>query len=453
MAVTVAIHFCGAVLGNVTICRRLARKLLSASATEVVTHLCGAVVSTVRGRKPTGRREIPLLSAAQKDQVVALARRLIAAASLTGQEGEAARVVAEAMRGLGYHEVHVDEFGSVVGIVRGKRHGSVLFDGHLDTVPWATPGWSRDPLSGEVADGRLWGRGAADMKGAIAAGICGVGMLARDPAADFGTVYVSCSVAEEPAEGAALVAVCNRWRPAAVVIQEATDLAVNVGQRGRAELVLETFGRTAHSSTPHLGYNAVRAMVRLLGAIEEMKLPSDDLLGPALLEVTDVVSSPYPGLSVVPAQCRATLDRRLLTGETPDSVRGQVQEVIDRVAASDPQFRAAVRVAETRVRTYTGKELVQQAFAPAWKTPPESALVRSAVDALKHVGQSGRVSRYSFCTNGSGSAGVLGIPTIGYGPGRESEAHIVDEYLELSQLYAATEGYRALAQALSSLER
>lgn len=387
----------------------------------------------------------------QRAPLLALAKRLIQTPSLTGQERAAADVVREAMQAYGYHEVHVDDWGNVVGVLRGGRPGAVLFDAHLDTVPWTRDQWAHDPLGAAVSDGRLWGRGASDMKAAAAAAIFAVGQLVAE-AQELGTVYVSCSVCEEPAEGPALVKVCQRFRPKAVVIQEATELHVNIGQRGRAELVVEVEGRPAHSSSPHLGINAVWQMAHLLGELRQLPLATDDLLGPALLEVTDVVSQPYPGLSVVPYQCRATFDRRLLVGETPDQVLGQVQAVIHRLAAADPQFRASVRLAETEITTYTGAQFRHTAFAPAWKTPPDSALVQAAVGALQAIGQRPSLSRYSFCTNGSGSAGVLGIPTIGYGPGREAEAHISDEFLELDQFFGAAEGYMALARRLSAME-
>lgn len=391
-----------------------------------------------------------MLSASQKDEVLGLAQRLLQTASLTGQEGAVAEVVAGAMRAYGYHEVHVDEWGSVVGVVRGQGSGSVLFDAHLDTVPWNAEQWTHDPLGGEVKDGRIWGRGASDMKGAAAAAIYAVGQLTKDPS--VGTIYVCCTVAEEPAEGPALVKVCEKFKPDAVVIMEASELRVNIGQRGRAELVLETAGKPAHSSRPDLGVNAVWAMAKVLNELRSLELPVDDLLGPAVLEVTDVLSSPYPGLSVVPYQCRATFDQRLLVGDTPEGVLGQVQAVIDRLAAADPRVQGSVRLAETQVNTYTGETFTHRAFAAAWKTPAGSPLVTTAVAALQGIGQQPALSKYSFCTNGSGSAGILGIPTIGYGPGRESEAHIIDEYLELEQLYGAAEGYVALAQALSRME-
>jgi putative selenium metabolism hydrolase len=391
-----------------------------------------------------------MLSASERNEVLTLAQRMLRTSSLTGQEAGVAQVVVEAMRSYGYHDIKVDDWGNVIGTIKGQGTGSVLFDAHLDTVPWKPEQWQHNPLGGEVADGRIWGRGASDMKAAAAAAIVAVGRLARSP--EVGTVHVCCTVCEEPAEGPALVKVCREFKPAAVVIMEASELKVNIGQRGRAELVVETTGKPAHSSTPHLGINAVWAMAALLAELRALALPTDDLLGPAVLEVTDVISSPYPGLSVVPYQCRATFDERLLVAETPEGVLARVQAVIDRLSAADPRVQAAVRLAETPLRTYTGAEFTHRAFAPAWKTPAGSPLVRTALAALQETGQNPVLSKYSFCTNGSGSAGILGIPTIGYGPGRESEAHISDEYLELDQLYGAAEGYLALALALSRME-
>lgn len=376
-------------------------------------------------------------------ELLALTQRLIQTPSLTSQESGVAKVVIQAMRELGYPEIEVDEWGNVVGIIRGKGTGSVLFDAHMDTVPWDASAWRYDPLGGQVDGGRIYGRGTSDMKGAMAAAIYGIGQLAAQ-ADELGTIYVSCSVCEEPGEGTALLKVLRRWKPAAVVIQEATQLRVNVGQRGRGEVIVETIGRPAHSSRPDLGVNAVKAMARLVSAVEEMALPVDPLLGPAIFEVTDVKSTPYPGLSVVPYRCRATFDRRLLVEDTEESVRREILGIAQRLG-----IEVEVSIASAEVATYTGTAFTHRAFAPAWKTPVASPLVQGAVAALQGIGQKAELGHYSFCTNGSGSAGILGIPTIGYGPGREEEAHIVDEFLELEQLYAAAEGYKALARQLS----
>ena len=379
---------------------------------------------------------------------MAFLQRLIQAPGGPGQEGPCARLIGEQMEAMGYHRVEVDELGNVIGTVRGTGSGSILFDGHMDTVPAEPERWSRDPFGGEVDGGRIWGRGTTDMRGALAAALFAVGRLARDSGA-LGTVHVCASVCEEAVEGTALVHALRRRQPERVVIMEPSGLDIAVGQRGRAELLIETIGRSAHSSAPRLGVNAVTLMQRVLGELEGLELPEDPLLGPAILVVTDILSEPYPGLSVLPHGCRVTADRRLLVGETSEHVLGQIEAILARLAEGDPDFSGRVTIAEDRQPTYNGGLIVAPNFSPAWKIDPEEPLVTGAVAALRQIGQQPALGTYRFCTNGSGSAGVLGVPTIGYGPGHEETAHTVDEYLELDQLFSAAEGYAALAARLT----
>lgn len=389
-----------------------------------------------------------MLSDAQRRELVAFVQRLIQAPGGPGEEGACARLVLEQMQAMGYHETHVDDWGNVVGVIRGRGRGSVLFDAHMDTVPAHPSAWQHDPFGAEVADGRIYGRGTSDMRGALAAAVYAIGQMAADPGG-LGTVCVCASVAEEAVEGPALEQVCRQFSPAQVVIMESTQLGIAIGQRGRAELVIETIGKSAHSSNPWVGVNAITAMNRVIAALGQVPLGHDDLLGPAIMVVTDIMSQPYPGLSVLPHHCRITIDRRLLAGETPEGVLAQMEALLAGLAHADPAFSARVSIAEDHQPTYTGSTIVAPNFAPAWKTAPDHPLVTRAAAALREIGQAPALGKYGFCTNGSGSAGRLGIPTIGYGPGREDIAHTADEYLELDQLFRAADGYAALARALS----
>ena len=114
----------------------------------------------------------------------------------------------------------------------------------------------------------------------------------------------------------------------------------------------------------------------------------------------------------------------------------------------DPSFQASVYLAENDYSTYKDFKVKRSRFAPAWKMEKEHWIVRRALAALRGAGLPQEISAYSFCTNGSSSAGIYSIPTIGFGPGREKEAHTVNEYLELEQLYGAASGYFRLALAL-----
>ncbi|QGP93130.1 N-formyl-4-amino-5-aminomethyl-2-methylpyrimidine deformylase [Neomoorella glycerini] len=377
---------------------------------------------------------------------------MIQAPSITGQEKNIASLVQQEMVSLGYTETWIDELGNVIGRVAGRGQGpAILFDGHLDTVDVAEPGaWQHPPFQGRLVDGRIYGRGAADMKGALAAMVCAIGFLAQDGVNRGGDLYVTGTVVEEVAEGVALSHILKKIRPAAVVIGEATGLNLNFGQRGRAEIILETRGRPAHSANPEVGVNAVYKMLPLVEAVRHLELPMDPLLGPAIMELTDIISSPYPGASVVPQGCRATYDRRLLVGEEPDQVLAPLQAIISASRLEDPELEAEAMLAPLDITTYTGRALRGLKFAPAWCIDKGHPLVAAAREALFKASLQSPLGTYRFCTNGSGSMGNLGIPTVGFGPGRESQAHVSDEYIEVDELLAAAKGYYSLAGTLST---
>lgn len=377
------------------------------------------------------------------ERLLAFLQDLIRLPSLSGQEGDVARRVAAELSALGYDEVLVDENGSVIGIINGARPGpTLLLDAHIDTVGIAggVP-WQHDPFAAVVVDDAVVGRGAADMKGALAAMIHGAAGV--DRAALRGRVAVSATTLEEVFEGVTLGDVMQRVQPDFVVVGEATGLNVNRGGRGRAELHLTTKGKPAHSSSPHLGRNAVADMVRVIQAIDGLALPQDPFMGPAILALTDIISDPYPGYSVIPAACTTTYDRRLLPGEGETEV---LDAILGLPGLEDIQLDVAI--AQGEHTAYTGKTIRHAKFYPAWVIPEHHFLVEGAVRGLVHAGQAPQMGAYRFCTNAAHSAGRAGVPTIGYGPAEEGDAHVVDERLRLAELFAAATGYRAIIDAL-----
>ncbi len=160
------------------------------------------------------------------------------------------------------------------------------------------------------------------MKGALGAMVHAAASVDRSKLS--GRIVISASTLEEVLEGVALKVVMDRYPPDFVVIGEATDLNLARGGRGRAEVHLETVGRPSHSSAPQLGRNAVLDMARVIQAIETLELDEDPLMGPAIIALTDIISDPYPGNSVIPSICRATYDRRLLPGESAEDVLGAI---------------------------------------------------------------------------------------------------------------------------------
>jgi putative selenium metabolism hydrolase len=378
------------------------------------------------------------------DAVADFTLRLVRVPSPSGHEEGVARLVEEEMTALGFR-VEVDALGNVVGSIEAGPGPCVLIDAHMDTVGVSTPAeWAHDPWGARVGE-RLYGRGTMDMKGPLASAVYGVSAL-RDRLRR-GTVVVSATVAEELVEGPALVHVAERVRPDCVIIGEATSLRLARGQRGRAEIRIDVFGRPTHSSRPDLGVNAAEAMVDIVRALRELRPSRHPVLGQGILVLTDVKSEPYPGLSVVPAYCGATFDRRTLPGETEDAVLVPVRRAIERALAGSPATARAT-IAEDDFQTYTGKRIQAPNFAPAWFLGDQAPLVVAAARGLARAALGGELTHYAFCTNGSGTAGRLGIPTVGFGPGREDLAHRIDEYIEVADLVRGAQGYAAIVSAL-----
>lgn len=376
--------------------------------------------------------------------LVEFAAALVRLPSVLGREEQVARRVIAEMQFLGFDSAELDSAGNAVGIIEGTAPGpTLLLDAHMDTVdvmPRET--WSRDPFGGELADGKLWGRGSSDMKGALAAMVYGIGSIDRARLA--GKVVVSASVQEESIEGAALRMVMQRFGADFVIIGESSALDLVRAGRGRAEMRLEVSGKPAHASSPHLGVNAVHRMRAAIEAVEALPMPRHGFVGNGVMCLTDIISVPYPAHSVVPSGCRATYERRLLPGETEERVLADMLDACARAGVKD----ARVHLARADVTTYTGIRWEEPKWYAAWELDEQHALVQRALSGLRAVGQSPALSAYQFCTNAAYSAGHAGVPTIGYGPGYEAMAHVVDEHLELAELLRAARGYGAIASAI-----
>ena len=371
--------------------------------------------------------------------LITLTQDLVRIQGLSGSESRVADRVEAAMRELGYRDVGRDDLGNVVGFVGPKETTTaLLFDSHMDVVP-VMGAWSRDPFGAEIADGRLYGRGATDMKGPLAASLCGVADAARSGGL-LRQVAVSASVLEETIEGLALAAVLDRTQPEAVVICEPSSLAIKHGQRGRIEILVDVFGIPAHAAHPEQGRNPILLAAAALPAIDAMLLPSDPQLGRAIIVPTDITTNPYPSISSIPPELTIRFDRRTVVGETREASLGALRRCL---AAIDPDaFR--VRISDSPVSTYTGQVLKGERFLAPWLVERTSPLMRALADSLGECGCPVRYGVYAFCTNGSESAGRRGIPTVGLGPGAEADAHTIDESISIAELECARRIYRSL---------
>jgi len=373
------------------------------------------------------------------------ARDLVRIPSLSGAEGAVAERIVVEMQALGYDEVRVDAMGNVIGRMGPAGSPVLLFDGHMDTVDVGDVRlWQDDPFAGVIRDGILYGRGAADMKGGLAAMVHGVGALAPSSATLKAPVYVACVVQEEPCEGLAIRHVIEDEgiRPAAVVIGEATGLQVARGQRGRIAIEVAVQGKSCHASAPERGTNAIYEAARFVFGLQLLspQLASDAFLGQGTIAVTEIESRSGSS-NVVPDYCRVFIDRRLTVGDTETKALAEVKRILTR-----ENIQATVDVPTFRAMSYTGLPQEAPEIFPSWSTPESEQVVRRAIAAVEStLGYVPRLGRWEFSTDGVYTMGTVGIPTIGFGPGEERFAHCVEEQVRLADVYAAARVYARLA--------
>ncbi len=388
------------------------------------------------------------LSPQDRNDLTTFLRNMVRTQSLSTQEGAVAeRIVAEMTR-LGFRDVRTDRIGNVVGWI-GPGHGPVLMlNGHMDTVRVSDPKtWSHDPLGAEVEGDLLYGLGACDMKGGLAAMVYGAKLL-RDAGVSLkGDVVVACVVQEEPCEGIGSRVLIEEEgvRPDWVVLGEPSGLDITRGHRGRLEMQIVTHGRSAHAAYPHLGENAIYTAARLVFGLELLtdQLGDDAFLGPGTLAVTGISSS-ASSRNAVPYRCELIIDRRLTLGENETMALAEVQRVIAREAV-----QAEVEVTEYNATSYTGYDCHAREFYPAWVMPEDHPLVAAAVRAARaQLRRRPQVGHWDFSTEGAYTAGVASIPTVGFGPGDPHQAHTADEHIRLADVYAAAEVYARLAAEL-----
>ena len=392
-----------------------------------------------------------MLNKEQEQTVVRLCQELVRQRSYSGEEQGVVKVLKENMEQMGFDSVTVDKYGNIIGCIKGSRPGpKILFDGHIDTVPVQDAGkWEHDPFAAEIVDDKIYGRGTSDMKGAVAAMTCAAANFAAATGKDFaGEIYVAGVVHEECFEGVAARAISAAVHPDYVVIGEASQLNLKIGQRGRAEIVVETFGKPCHSANPEKGINAVYKMAKVIEAIRTLEPTHHPVLGDGILELTDIKSAPYPGASVVPEYCRATYDRRLLVGETKESVLAPINALLDKLMAEDPQLKVKASYAVGREKCHTGNEIEGERFFPGWLYDEKDEFVQAVYGELKAMGYDPSITQYNFCTNGSHYAGEAGIKTFGLGPSRENLAHTINEYIEIDQLVKVCDCYGGVMKAL-----
>ncbi len=375
-----------------------------------------------------------MTSAASHQEILDLAVALVRTptANPPGDELRAAEIVARVMadtKAVVRFQSVGDGRGNLVVRVRGAgRRPTLVFCGHLDTVPIGPDVWSVPPLGGEVHRGRLFGRGSADMKGAIAAMTVVVRDLARSSVAPQGDVVLALTAGEEVDScGARRLVEAGLVDDAGMlVIGEMTGLDVGCAHKGLLWLDVETTGRRGHGSIVGADANAIAGLVRWLSQrdpLDRFVSGEHPVLGRGTISVNQLIAGDAP--NVVPARARAVLDVRTLPDHDHELVVSDLR--------GDDSSAAISVLREGR----------------AVSTDPDHRLVTAAVDAATEVlNRAPAVRGLPYLTDASVLVEGRRLPTVVLGPGDEAQAHAVDESVGVDALVSAAQIYRGIADRL-----
>lgn len=372
--------------------------------------------------------------AVSPENLVDLARRLIRTPSENppGDEGPVAELLANHLRKTGW-AVTIQEVEphrpNIMATWNGGRPGPVvLFNGHLDVVP-AGSNWTVDPYGAAAGDGRLYGRGACDMKGPIAAVVEAVQAVARTKIPLNGSVILTAVVGEEVDQCGTRHLVDQGLEADHAICVEPTGLVPVVAHKGEIYFDITLLGQAAHSSAPEKGINAIEKAAavihRLTELAEQLALKSHPLCGHPTLNVGVIHGGTIA--SIVPDRCTLRVDRRLIPGETVEGAQHEMEDVLQDMAAADPHFHYSLQY---------------PLRCPAMATDPDVAVVRS----LRH-------QTHAICGSDPGVVGwhatcdasllaATGIPTCVFGPGDlPGRAHKPDEWIAIDELVQAAQIY------------
>jgi putative selenium metabolism hydrolase len=389
---------------------------------------------------------------------------LIRIPSLTGREEECARYVLASLKGLGA-ESYIDAAGNVVGELQCGKGPVILFNTHLDVVP---PGNEEDwlpysPFGGHLEGDLVIGRGAADIKGGLAAQFFAFKYFKDmlDAGHTFnGTLLFSAVVHEEAAEMLGMQVLIEEtlprrgWQVDLCILGEPSGGGIALGQRGKVELVVTTRGKTAHSSEPSLGINSLEKMLPVMRYIfDEMssRFKGNTPQAENCVTITDCVVKPGR-MSIIPDLCEISIDRRYLPGEDIASLIVEFENLFERLQKEDKDFCAEIVPRSYREQTWTGYEKKVLKYHPAWSTAPDLPLVTQALGALRETGQNPEQVFWKFGTDGSMTAALHNIPSIGYSHAEIKWAHQPKEQVSLAEMCKTIDGNIAMAAALLGLK-
>ena len=389
-----------------------------------------------------------MTSLPREKYIVETAENLIRLQSVNppGREAEAADYVGQLMSQLGM-EVQVCKLepdrANVIGRIEGTGGGPILMlNGHLDVVP---PGeleqWKHPPFEPHVEGGQLFGRGSCDMKGGVSAMLAAVKSILEDKTKLSGDLLVTF-VADEESLGKGVDDLVERGYSADMaVIGEPTRLQVVTAHKGLIWVELTTFGKSAHASTVKSNdrggeVNAIYKMCKAILATENylpaLEKRTHKLVGNPTISVGEIVGGTKP--NVVPDNCRAMIERRMLPGERSDQVIQEIQKIYDEIGMSDRNFKCDLKTVNIR---------------DAAEISEHEQIVKFCRDSVREVtGVDPGITGFIATSDMATLVNRAKIPTVLLGPGDLAHAHAPNEFVSINELVLASRIYEHLIMSV-----
>ncbi len=380
-----------------------------------------------------------------------------------GEEAHIMRIKQE-MEAVGFDKVQIDPMGNVLGFM-GTGEKLIGFDAHIDTVGIGNrDNWTFDPYEGYETDEEIGGRGTSDQLGGIVSSVYGAKIMKDLNLIPEGySVLITGTVQEEDCDGLCWQYIVNedKLKPEFVVSTEPTDGGIYRGQRGRMEIRVDVKGVSCHGSAPERGDNAIYKMAEILldvKALNENGCKDEDeikglckmlepsfnpdyeearFLGRGTITTSEIFFT-SPSRCAVADGCSVSLDRRMTAGET---WQGCLDEI--RALPSVKKHGAEVSMYTYERPSWKGLIYPTECYFPTWVLPKEHPVTLAMAQAHSDLFGEPRVDKWTFSTNGVSIMGRFGIPCIGFGPGKEVQAHAPnertwkDDLVRCAALYAA----------------
>jgi len=351
--------------------------------------------------------------------------------------------IKEEMEKVGFDEIKIDKMGNIIGRIGNGNH-LIAMDAHIDTVGIGEiNNWIFDPYEGYEDEDTIGGRGASDQEGGMAAMVY-AGKIIKELGLDSDyTLLVTGTVQEEDCDGLCWQYIIeeDKIKPEFVVITEPTNLNIYRGHRGRMEIKVSTSGISCHGSAPERGDNAIFKMAPILSELEALnhRLLDNEFLGKGTLTVSEIFYS-SPSRCAVADGCSISIDRRLTDGETYLSAIKEIEDL-----KSVKEAKAKVEMYEYARPSYTGLVYPTKSYFPTWVLPENHVVCESTVKAYEELFlKKPLVDKWTFSTNAVSIMGRHNIPCIGFGPGKEEQAHAPNEITYKEHLVKACAMYAAI---------